>query len=487
MRFPLRYQILIPTLSIVLLMLAVSTFLSARMAARRTEHDIAQRLRQMGDTLQASAFPLTDSVLKKMRGLSGAEFVLADREGRVLAASRHFDVRLLPPADVANLSDVSFDQDFDAEVTVNAERYFDRVVRITRAGETAPSAWLHMLFSEQDWRQARRDAALPSLLVGAVAIAITVGTSLELSWRVTRPIRRLQSHLGRIAAGEFKPMTLPDRNDEMQDLAVSVNVLAARLEELDQAIRRGERLAILGQLSGGIAHQMRNSITGAKMAIELHQRGCSAHDTECIPVALRQLQLVHEQIQSLLNSGRRRKALPTNLKLETVVGEVERLVAPSARHRRIDLVVEPGNGCSVYGDADQLRQLVLNLALNALEAVSREGRVRIVVDQTPEEVRLRVFDTGPGPPARLAERIFEPFTTGKPEGIGLGLAVARQTAESHDGSLEFYRDRNETCFELRLPKGRIRTELAPSSLALAKLGESSSFTELDEADSLTRR
>lgn len=464
MRFPLRYQILIPTVTIVLAALAASTAITAVMATRRTERNIAEQLRRIGGTLQASAFPLTDNVLQKMQGLSGAEFVLADRNGRVLAASRHLHVVLKPPDVAVGAHDAAF----DAKVDVGAQRYFDKMVRITLAGETSPSAWLHMLFSEQDLQQARREAALPSLLVGAIGVVVTVGFSFELSRRMTRPIERLQAQMARLAAGDFEPTPLPDRNDELRDLAGSVNTLAAQLKQLNLAIRRGERLAILGQLSGGIAHQMRNGITGARMAIELHERGCRGGNAEGLQVALRQLQLIEEQIQGLLTTGRQRELQPAECSLNSVVAEVERLVSPSARHRRIALQFSLQGDCQVFGAADELRQLILNLVINAIEAAARDGRVRVVMDRLDNDVRLRVFDTGSGPPAHLREQIFEPFVTGKAEGIGLGLAVAQQTVAAHHGHLRCDRVGEETCFELCLPRCSAAARSSDVTVELAK-------------------
>src|SRR5262249_59674495 len=105
--------------------------------------------------------------------------------------------------------------------------------------------------------------------------------------------------VSRIAQADYSPMPLPARNDELRDLGHDVNRLAAQLSEMERAIRRSERLTLLGQLAGGLAHQLRNHVTGALMAVQLHARECDT-DPESLDVALRQLALTEENLKQFL-------------------------------------------------------------------------------------------------------------------------------------------------------------------------------------------
>ena len=158
--------------------------------------------------------------------------------------------------------------------------------------------------------------------------------------------------------------------------------------------------------------------------------------------------------------------------------ETVRLIEPSLRHRRVQfsVVADPDGEVSLMADRGNLRQLLMNLALNAAEAAGPGGRMRMEIDASavdkdrskahlPDGIRLaekgelaegshivlRIVDNGAGPPREMIERLFEPFATSKPEGIGLGLAVAQQIAQSHGGNIVFRRDAAETCFEVKLP------------------------------------
>jgi signal transduction histidine kinase len=245
---------------------------------------------------------------------------------------------------------------------------------------------------------------------------------------------------------------LPQRHDELRDLVASVNVLADQLDESRRAIERAERLALLGQLSGGLAHQLRNSVTGARMAVQLHERQCH-DDCDSLDVALRQLTLTESHLQRFLTVGQPTAPQRVPCDLRHVVDDVAQLVGPACRHKSVDLQIA-GRECprELCADVVQLRQLLLNLVLNAIEAAGPQGWVRIELASTAVASCLRVLDSGPGLDERVLARLFEPFVTGKPDGIGLGLSVARQIAHAHGGAIH-YQSGRPTCFEVLLPHG----------------------------------
>ncbi len=269
--------------------------------------------------------------------------------------------------------------------------------------------------------------------------------------RLSRPIVELRWQVGRITHGDFQPLPPPPHDDELRDLTRSVNALAGQLDEMQRVVKRSERLTLLGQLSGGLAHHLRNDVTGARIAVQLHQRHCRHVDQESLAVALRQLTLTEQHLQRFLAAGRPQTPCRIACDLHALIDELVQLVGPACRHRRVELLVDATDAAvSLPADEEQLRHLLLNLVLNAVEAVAPGGQVRIVSRVSDHDVTVEIHDTGPGPPPAVADRLFEPFSTGKPEGIGLGLTVARQIAEAHGGSLHFS-DTADTCFTVTLP------------------------------------
>lgn len=462
MRWPIRYQILLPLAGIMLAAVLGVSMLSAYLAARRAERQIDEQLRQVARTLLDSSFPLNDIVLRQMSGLSGAEFVLTGRGGKVLAASRAAGRESAPEPPV-NAAPVERWQDLQLAqpAKTGGESYFTAALKMRGRGAEPEPLVLYIFYPETHWRASRRDAAFPPLALGAVALLVFTLLAAVIAARLSRPIHQLRAQVARLSQGDFRTWPLPRRNDELRDLAGGINALAERLDEMRRAIGRSERLALLGQLSGGLTHDLRNDVTGAKMAVQLHRRSCRHGDVESLDVALRQLALTEEHLQRFLVAGQPEQLKRVACRLDEIVETAVQLVEPACRHRKVELTVAPraaGDEAATHGrleaDPEQLRHVLMNLILNAVEAAGAGGWVRVEHGDEPDgRCHLRVLDSGAGPSADFVERLFEPFSTTKPEGVGLGLAVARQVAELHGGSLTFARLHGATCFELTLPVG----------------------------------
>ena len=125
--------------------------------------------------------------------------------------------------------------------------------------------------------------------------------------------------------------------------------------------------------------------------------------------------------------------------------------APRCRHAGVTVEVGPTTGLTILGRRDALRAALVNLTLNAVDATGRDGTLRIVAAPADGRLVLAVEDDGPGPPEAIRDTLHEPFVTGKPEGIGLGLAVAQAVAESHGGRLSWERRDGWTRFAITVP------------------------------------
>ncbi len=448
MRWPLRYQILVPYGCVLLAVVIGISLLDALLAARRTQLQIEHQLQGVAQTLQDATFPLTEAVLKQTRGLSGAEFVLTDRAGRTIAASLDVDADgVVPPVDAPS-GEVRLGHPLD----VGGIAYLHTAVAVRdRTTPDAPAMLLHILYPRSHLDQARWQAAYPPLVVGAVFLGVVVVLAVSLADRLARPILALREQLSRLVEGGFQPLTVPKRNDELSDLVRSVNVLGDQLIEMRLAIKRSERLSLLGQLSGGLAHQLRNSVAGARLAVQLHRRHCTQIDQDSLNVALRQLTITESHLSRFLTAGQPSAPRAAHCDLRQIVAGVATLVGPACAHRNVQLeLLGDDEPCPLWADAEQLQQLLMNLVLNGVEAAGTGGWVRIQWARDERACRLKVLDSGVGPSPQLEEKLFETFVTGKPEGIGLGLAVAQNIAAAHGGQIRYIKGR-PTTFEVVLP------------------------------------
>jgi signal transduction histidine kinase len=226
-----------------------------------------------------------------------------------------------------------------------------------------------------------------------------------------------------------------------------------QLRQMQRTIRRSERTRLLAQLAAGLAHQLRNSLTGARMSVQLHaKRFPPEAGDQTLNVALRQLAMTEEQVKGLLSLGRLERRPLEVCDLSQLLSDVALLLQPSCQHAKVTLRCQEGAGTiSSLADPPGVRAAALNLALNAIEAAGPGGSVSLEALASGGEVAIEVADTGPGPPPELAEALCEAFVTSKPEGVGLGLAIAHQVAAEHGGRLSWSRRGGETRFRLALP------------------------------------
>ena len=463
MRWSIRWQILTPFLTIVAMSIGLLTVLSLWQATRREAARTRERLQAVVETLTGSNMPLTESVLSKMRGLSGAEFVVVDAEAEILAGTLSglkvqtgLSVPGVKPATTGDTSSAAVVSPVSLEQWPNADHVLieGQDYLLARVAVPPPPAGrtLFVLYPAEKWAQARWDAAWPSLAVGTLATLVSLISGGWLAERMSRRIRRLQQGTAEVAEGRFQTRIADHGRDELHELAEAVNRMAERLQRLQESIRDHERRQLLSQLAGGLAHQLRNAVAGARLALQLHQRRCPAGETDqSLRVALRQLSLTETELRGLLSLGRGAAAPRELVAIQTLLDDLRELVSASAEHAGTQLdVPRCPDGLQVRLDLDGVRGAVLNLLLNGLSAAGPGGVVRLEAQVEQEAILLLVTDSGRGPPAGLEEAMFQPFVTTKPDGVGIGLSLAREVAIAHGGGLDWRRTAEGTEFRLRL-------------------------------------
>jgi two-component system sensor histidine kinase HydH len=245
-----------------------------------------------------------------------------------------------------------------------------------------------------------------------------------------------------------------------QQVELVVNRLRRSSEELQaarQEILRSERLAAIGGLAAGVAHELRNPLTSVKLLLQHagSRSGSATIESPKLTLILEEIERMETTIQGLLDFSR--PAEPQR-KLHDICQTVERatnLIAGRAQKQhvasKLDLAERP---LLINGDPRQLHQVFVNLLINAIEAMPDGGVLRVVATSDPknQHVSIQIHDTGEGIPPDLLPRLFEPFATAKERGTGLGLAVSRRILEEHGGTIEVHPHQPRgTMFEILLP------------------------------------
>lgn len=452
MRWPIRNQILVPVAALLTAAVTLIAVFSAVLAARRSEEQTLRHLRELIATIGQSNFPLAQNVLEKMRGLSGAEFIVRNDLHKISATTMPDNAELrIALGQISATERLSPLGSYPA-LTLAGQRY---LVSAVRSPSSEGQATLIVLYPETSWRQARWEAALPPLALGAATIVLMLLLSAWLAQYFSRRIQSVQKQVATIAEGQFIEIDVGAGQDEIRELAMSVNAMSRQLRQMSDTISQSERSRLLGQLAGGLAHQLRNAVTGARLAVQIHLRRCaSSNQDDSLNVALQQLSLTEEQIKGFLALGRQEQKPRETCNIRELITEIAKLVGPACEHAQVQFQHQSAPDIpTTTADVQGLRGAVLNLTLNALEAAGPGGKVSVMAAFNPvgRQIRIEVRDNGPGPPQQLAESLGTPFVTGKPEGVGLGLMLARQVAADHGGSLTWEREGQQTCFRLMLP------------------------------------
>jgi len=255
-------------------------------------------------------------------------------------------------------------------------------------------------------------------------------------------------------------------------LASVIDITARKQAELEHQLQNMElarvgRVAVMGELAASLAHEVNNPIGAIVVNASAGQRLVAAGKigteelTELLADIVADGRRAGEVIEGIRNMVRKGEARRSLTPIGDTIHQLLRIVHADAIGRDVKVTAEVGpDACQVWGDPVQLLQVLLNLALNALEAMSAmppdARRLSIRAGRNGNgDIRVSVRDTGPGFPGETAEQLFEPFFSTKSEGTGMGLAISRSIIEAHGGTLSGENcDGGGACFTVRLPQGK---------------------------------
>jgi hypothetical protein len=296
------------------------------------------------------------------------------------------------------------------------------------------------------FRDPERHAVLIVAGAGAVAICgVSIGA---LAYFIHRPMVELQEKIAQVSDGDLNvAVSFAKRNDEIGDLGRNFNHMLQQLRESREEIERlhrtqmsrAEHLATLGELAAGLAHEIRNPLAGIAGVIEIISRDLPSTSPARAVVKDVRLEIaqINRILTDLLETARPHPPQICLSNLNTTVEHAVMLARQQVLSKpiRIELQKAPDLP-EVEHDSDQIHQLLLNLLLNAVQAMEGGGTVQVEIGSREDYASVMVTDTGRGIPPQLLSSIFRPFFTTKGNGTGLGLSLARRIAEEHHGRIE---------------------------------------------------
>jgi signal transduction histidine kinase len=291
-------------------------------------------------------------------------------------------------------------------------------------------------------------------LIWAGAVLGGLAVSILLAHRLLKPIRQLDEAATRIAKQEYGTRVPEGSNDELGRLARTFNAMCASIQDARGELIRQERILTIGRLSSSIVHDLRNPLAsiygGAEMMMDGNLSEAQLH--RLAGNIYRSSRVINDLLQELVDVSRGRMHAPETCRLSEVVSAAIDADAGVAEEQGVKVAATVDPSIELPLERARMERVFLNLIANALEAMPGGGRVDICAERNGNGVVIKVDDTGPGIPASVRQRLFEPFVTSRKAGLGLGLALSRQTVLEHGGDL-WVEDGNGrgAHFRLRLP------------------------------------
>jgi signal transduction histidine kinase len=295
-------------------------------------------------------------------------------------------------------------------------------------------------------RDPERHAVL--ILAGGGAVAICAVVILALAYLIQRPMLELQEKITQVGQGDLNvKVNFADRNDEIGDLGRNFNRMVEQLrsnrEEIECLHRtqmsRAEHFSTLGELATGLAHEIRNPLAGIAGVVEIIARDLppTSPAKAVVKDVRHEISQINRIITDLLDTARPRSPQVRAADLNTTVEHSVMLARQQALSKPITIDFHKNPGLpEVPHDGDQIHQVLLNLLLNAIQAIDGPGVIKVELDEVGPRAAVRITDSGRGIPAENLPDIFKPFYTTKGNGTGLGLSLAKRIVEEHHGTLE---------------------------------------------------
>ena len=320
---------------------------------------------------------------------------------------------------------------------------------------------------EQRYLDIERETVLVFLGITLLGAFVSMALSYVVARRISVPVRKLASAAREVAQGNLDTKVEIVSGDELGELAEAFNVMATALKERDERLKdyttkriiETERLALIGQLSANVAHELNNPLQGivTYSHLLLERLPCEDSTTASIRKIVAQADRCREIIRGLLDFSRQRKPDKTVCSLNSVLLDCLSLVENQASFHNITIEKDlQADLPTAVIDPSQIERVIMNMIINASEAMEAGGRLRIATRHDPRlhQIEVEFSDTGHGIPQEHLDKIFDPFFTTKEvgHGTGLGLAISYGIVREHHGTISVESEVGKgTTFLIRLP------------------------------------
>lgn len=456
--FRIHDRIVVPFVLMAVVATVTAALVSLSLISNMLETRVESQIAKGSAFVSRSQFALNPSILRLVKEIVNADVVTYGADGMPLATT--VDVSRNPglvraviangPPQMGSASENAYQL---RAMTVNGAPHLIAY----RSVPEQPGTVIAFIAETSDLARALRAARLRILVAAGISLGLFFLVSQFVARRVSGPIEQLLAFTRAAAPGVSSARAPVSGGDEVARLGHAFNDMLDRLRTSQDALVRSEKLAVAGLLAARVAHDVRNPLSSIKMQTQL-LRSRLRHDHEnqaLLQALLHDIDQVESVVRGLLELARPGELKLQRTRLNEVVEDLLRHLHTQMAHRKIIVEAKLGPDLpEVLLDVERFRQALLNLVVNAADAMTDGGTLSVVAASTHDgaAVVLDVCDDGAGIDPAVADHIFDPFVSTKRDGIGLGLVNTKAIVESHGGRIELSsRDPRGTRARITLP------------------------------------
>lgn len=434
-------KIVIPYTLLLAVVTTVVSIITINIIYKRIDERIQGQMERAAEGISSMGFLLNDDFLKnaKINEIIGAD-VIVYNYGRVFATS-------FPRNELQDIMSSVYLE--EVEAFISNEAFFIRNVKyhnnpfkvvycelkeFDKSGKTI----LALVVSTKDIEETKRQSAMTIVLVAISGVVLATGIGSLIAFSITAPVKALVKVTEKVASGDLSAEAEVKTHDEIGALAQSFNEMTKDLRISRDRLVQSERLAAVGQLAAGIAHEIRNPLTSMKMTIQLLKRKqIDEPSKESLQVVLSEIDRLEIIVSGILDFARPMELTVKPTNIINVIDEVIRLMNPNLRHRKVEVIKDINQAVpEVMIDSNRMKQVFMNIIINSMQAMPNGGNLKIACDYDQNDVCVEISDTGIGMQKDVLDHAFDPFFSAKSGGTGLGLTNVKRIIELHNGKVE---------------------------------------------------
>jgi len=433
-KYSIKNKIIIPFTFLSTTTIVISAFVAITLFNHKYDEKIIQETKQWMQVIFATNY---QQEIEKTKKAMGVEITIFARDNAIIATtfSEGTSKKL---ANALKINDVRKELEQGHEMVATELRYLDKTYKVFCYPLKLYQRIYCLLRPMSEIQAAKRQVTYTTLIIAASGILMVVIIGALIARNITAPIQSLVDFTQKVGAGNLELQAEISTSDEIGELASAFNEMTHELRHYRNELVNAERLATAGKMAATFAHEIRNPLSSIKMLLQLLKKKIkpTEQSEKYIDSIIEEINRVDMIVDGMMDFAR-----PTELKIQSsdindLINSVLEIMGANLKHQKIRLEKNLSQvPISIEADPDKLKQVFMNIALNAMQAMPKGGELTVSTRQINSTVEIKFSDTGVGISEDNQKLVFQPFFTTKASGTGLGLANAKRIIEQHNGTI----------------------------------------------------